>query len=223
MISKESLEYCIPPKLGMHDLENLSTIQSLGRKSFLTTPFNVHALFAPVSWCPNVQIVRRTIGGFLIFNLSGAPTWCIVMSDWCGLCNTRFNGNDDYLFASLPPHIWDAYPVEPHYASISITYHVHKSVIIFIWWLSQHVLKWHHISKCLYWVMNEEYKYRVTHYFSLWSEAKKHSPALYVDGQKTKILPSQGWRFCYILSTTKIRHTLMLCWCGWKPPHPFWG
>lgn len=53
---------------------------------------------------------------FPVFNLRGFPTWCIVMSYQCSNCNSRFNGNDGRLLVTLPPHLQDAYPVNPRYA-----------------------------------------------------------------------------------------------------------
>lgn len=129
-----------------------------------------------MSECANLNKNKRI---FLIFNMSGAPAWCIVMSYRCGLCDTHFNGNYGRLLASVPPHICDVYPEEPCYPSTSTPYHVDKLVTILYDNFLNTYANGNHISRCLYRVINEDYKYRVTQYFSLWSEAKKHSPALY--------------------------------------------
>jgi hypothetical protein len=57
---------------------------------------------------------------------SGQPhIWAVVMSYICNSCNKRVNGNDGELLHKLPPHIRDAYPVHPRYASGN--FHLSKS------------------------------------------------------------------------------------------------
>lgn len=116
------------------------------------------------------------------------------MSYWCGLCNTRFKYKHCHLLSSLTPHIRDAYPVEPRYASTSTTYHIDKWVtILYDDFLNTYSIG-DHISRCLYRVINEDYKDRVTRYFSLWSEAKRHCPAVYAD-KEPKPYPVKDGRF----------------------------
>ena len=51
-----------------------------------------------------------------LFNMSGPPSWCIVMSYVCQTCGKRYNGNDGRVLLTLPEYVRNAYPVEPKYA-----------------------------------------------------------------------------------------------------------
>ena len=53
---------------------------------------------------------------FPIFCVNGPPKWAIVFKYRCNCCEVYTDSNDGRLLKSLPPHVAQAYPVEPKFA-----------------------------------------------------------------------------------------------------------
>jgi len=53
---------------------------------------------------------------FPVFNLNGAPHWCVVQSMLCTKCPRRFGANEGEVLVNLPDYVADDYPVETTYA-----------------------------------------------------------------------------------------------------------
>ena len=186
-IPKETLSFEIP-SCRKYDVLDKPHYHSVQGQTILHVRWEVQFpdldLVCPCTSCDGSLMPDRT--NFLknkklfpIFGFDGPPRWCIVMSYDCSVCKARFTGNDGRLLASLPPHVRAAYPVEPRYASASKICHVHKDVTLLYDELLTTYSNGEHVSRCLYRVINEDYKNRALRYFSLWSDAKKEKPHVF--------------------------------------------
>ena len=61
---------------------------------------------------------------FPIFDLVGAPSWCIVQSMICTCCRRRHDANTGEVLVALPPFASEAYPVEPKFALSNKSCHI---------------------------------------------------------------------------------------------------
>ena len=186
MIPKESLSFTIPRCKGFDALKRPHYYSTQGQE-ILHVRWDVQfpnlVLPCPCARCNGSLLPDRSNFGkngklFPIFHFNGPPIWCIVMSYKCGTCSNRFEGNDGRLLSILPPHVRDLYPVEPKFASpnVSTTHHIHRDVTVLFDDMLATYSNGTHISRCIYRVLNNDYKRRATCYFSLWNHAQATLP-----------------------------------------------
>ena len=188
-IPKESLSFTIP-KCKRYESLRRPNYYSIQGQQLLHVRWDVQypdmKLHCPCTSCQGVLLPDRSNFGksgrlFPIFTFNGPPLWCIVMSYKCNTCSNRFEGNDGRLLSTLPPHVSDLYPVAPKYASpyVSTTFHIHRDVTVLFDEMLATYSNGSHISRCMYRVLNNDYKRRVACYFSHWNEAQKAFPETY--------------------------------------------
>jgi hypothetical protein len=95
---------------------------------------------------------------------SGSPhMWAVVMTYKCNCCDSRVAGNEGELLMALPPHIRDAYPVHPRYASGN--FHLSNTTSD---WLEDLIVTYgngEYISRSLYQRLNLIYYRYVDNYY----------------------------------------------------------
>jgi len=103
---------------------------------------------------------------FPVFNLCGAPDWCIVMKMTCTTCRRDFNANDAAVLLTLPPHIAQLYPVECKYALSNHSCHLNKNATNVLDSVMLTYANGELCSRLLYNTINRDYVERVTAYCS---------------------------------------------------------
>jgi hypothetical protein len=153
----------VPPSPYYHSIENVKILLVQWELNYPGI-----ALRCTQDTCPGSLIHDRTNHSkdgdlFPIYDNGSPHMWAIIMTYKCNCCGIRVAGNAGELLAQLPPHIRNAYPVEPRYATG--TFHLSKKTSD---WLEDLIVTYGNgefISKSLYQRLNKVYLEYVDSYY----------------------------------------------------------
>ena len=188
----------VPPCLEAYDNPHYHSI--VGQKLLLVDWETSHGLQVP---CPDATCTghlqndrtnyskNKTL--FPIYDLNGAPSWCIIMTMVCGCCRRRFNANNGEVLVNLPDYAADEYPVDSTYAFPNYASHLSRSTTEVFSSLILTYGNGEMCSKLMYNAINRAYLRRLKSYLSRAKE-KKTRAHMYIrkDGVYVKTYPPLG-------------------------------
>ena len=96
---------------------------------------------------------------------SGTPSWCVIVTYKCPLCDATMNSNEGRVLQVLPAWLRQQYPVEPRYATGS--FHLDKANTRILETMMVTSSSASVFSKMLYQKYNDSYVDKVENYLSL--------------------------------------------------------
>jgi len=128
---------------------------------------------------------------FPIFDLEGAPRWCMTMSMVCNCCRMRTYSNTDKVLCQLPAYARNAYPVEVKYALADKNCHLGRTATHVFDLIMPTYGNGDLCSRLLYNAVNRSYLQRLENYFSCY-KAKSIDSYLEKDGEYIRTYPPLG-------------------------------
>jgi len=110
---------------------------------------------------------------FPIFDLNGAPTWCIIMTMVCTNCRRQFDANDGEVLVNLPDYAANTYPVDTTYAFPNFASHLSRNTTDVFASLILTYGNGEMCSKLLHNCINRSYLCRLKSYYSKAKEKKE--------------------------------------------------
>ena len=131
---------------------------------------------------------------FPIYNLNGAPTWCVVMRLDCPCCGRNFKSNEADMLVNLPAYAANLCPVESVYALPNTNCHLARQATDVFASIMVTYGNGELCSKLLFNAINRDYIRRVTSYYSMAKEKKGLVTTNYLvkDGEFIKDFPPLG-------------------------------
>ena len=193
----DGLTMCVPACEEMYQSPHYHSI--VGQKLLLV---DWEKMFGLKLDCPEINCDGRLCGDrtnfsknkllFPIYEVTGVPSWAMVMSMKCSCCNRRYNANDGQILAGIPAHIVSAYPVEHRFALANRNCHVGRtSTANVIDLLMTTYANGDLCSRLLYNAMNRAYLERVADYYSF-NRNKECPKYIDKDGQFITAYPPLG-------------------------------
>ena len=135
---------------------------------------------------------------FPVFNLQGAPHWCVIQKMACNRCRRCFDSNDGEVLVNLPDYAADAHPVDATYAGNFASHLSRNTTEVFASVLLTYG-NGEMCSKLLCNSFNRAYLRRLKSHYSKWTEKKptiqnenQVSECIKKDGEYIKTYPPLG-------------------------------
>jgi len=193
----DGLTFTVPGSKDMYSSPHYHSI--VGQQLLLVDWIKLYGLDIKCPGCQRANLLNdRTNYSknkvlFPIFNLHGAPSWCMVMSMTCPCCRRRYASNDGAILVQIPQYAALAYPVESKYALPNKNCHLGRSVTDILDMLMPTYGNGDLCSRLLYDAINRAYLRSAASYYSYnGKRIEKHQEYVKKNGEYIRAFPPLG-------------------------------